>query len=463
VCLVSSEQGVLMQVFRSSFQRWLSPVLVVCALALVFVPGAGASHSFTDVPDGHPFHTEIGIFRDTNITAGKTCVPPGTPPTFCPNDPVERQAMAAFFDRALGLVVRPNEATLKGVPGSRVAILDDDLSFVGTQDGALELSYNNVQVLRLEPGQAGTPNLVGGASSNSVTPGVFGAAIAGGGMHLVADDGGFVGGGSDNHAGGINPATNDQPFATVSGGISNTAGGRAATVGGGDSNIASTGATVAGGEDNVANGDGAVIGGGSNNTASHQFSTIPGGVENVASGFRSFAAGTQAKADDQGAFLWADSQLADVFSPGLNTFSVRAGGGVWLGTTSAPAIPMGVFLNTSTGGHLTSGGAWTNASDRTQKEGFSAVDGQRLLRALAGIPIRSWSYKAEPGVRHLGPVAQDFYRAFRLGGDDRHISTIDAEGVALAAIQALHAENRTLERRLAALERRVARLLRARG
>ena len=71
-------------------------------------------------------------------------------------------------------------------------------------------------------------------------------------------------------------------------------------------------------------------------------------------------------------------------------------------------------------------------------------------------------------MRHLGPVAQDFYRAFRLGGDDRHISTIDAEGVALAAIQALHQENRALARenrnlaaRLAVLERQMAKLLRA--
>jgi hypothetical protein len=43
-----------------------------------------------------------------------------------------------------------------------------------------------------------------------------------------------------------------------------------------------------------------------------------------------------------------------------------------------------------------------------------------------------------PHVRHLGPTAQDFYEVFGLGDDDKYISTVDADGVALAAIQALY-------------------------
>ena len=38
----------------------------------------------------------------------------------------------------------------------------------------------------------------------------------------------------------------------------------------------------------------------------------------------------------------------------------------------------------------------------------------------------------------MGPMAQEFYQAFALGDDDKHISTVDSEGVALAAIQALY-------------------------
>ena len=39
---------------------------------------------------------------------------------------------------------------------------------------------------------------------------------------------------------------------------------------------------------------------------------------------------------------------------------------------------------------------------------------------------------------HMGPMAQDFHAAFGLGTDDKHIATVDADGVALAAIQGLN-------------------------
>ena len=38
----------------------------------------------------------------------------------------------------------------------------------------------------------------------------------------------------------------------------------------------------------------------------------------------------------------------------------------------------------------------------------------------------------------MGPMAQDFRRAFGLGVDDRSINSIDSSGVALAAIQGLN-------------------------
>src|SRR5215210_6988030 len=116
----------------------------LAGLALVLVPAAQASHQFTDVSNDHPFHAEIGIFKDTHITSGCTAT------TFCPDDFVKRQAMAAFVDRALGLVVRPGESLLQGVPGSRIAMLDDGSSFVGTDAGALALSHLGYRGLRLE-------------------------------------------------------------------------------------------------------------------------------------------------------------------------------------------------------------------------------------------------------------------------------------------------------------------------
>jgi hypothetical protein len=154
-----------------------------------------------------------------------------------------------------------------------------------------------------------------------------------------------------------------------------------------------------------------------------------------------------------GAFVWADSTDADFASTDAGQFLVRATGGVWFGTTSSPSFPANSFIATSTGAYLSTGGAWTNSSDRNLKENLVPVDGRDVLARLAGVPITTWNYKAQdPDVRHMGPMAQDFSAAFGLGEDDRHIASLDASGVALASIQALHAENQAQAARLDALE-----------
>ncbi len=82
---------------------------------------------------------------------------------------------------------------------------------------------------------------------------------------------------------------------------------------------------------------------------------------------------------------------------------------------------------------------------------IAPLDDSAVLAKLAALPISRWSYKTEHGVRHVGPMAQDFYAAFKVGEDDRHITSIDEDGVALAAIKALHAENAALRRAIAAM------------
>ncbi|PWU17253.1 MAG: hypothetical protein C5B50_11715, partial [Verrucomicrobia bacterium] len=77
-------------------------------------------------------------------------------------------------------------------------------------------------------------------------------------------------------------------------------------------------------------------------------------------------------------------------------------------------------------------------SDRNAKERFSPIDAQDILKRVASLPISNWYYKQDPATRHIGPVAQDFYAAFNVGPDDKHIATVDEEGVALAAIQGLN-------------------------
>ncbi|MCX7016266.1 MAG: hypothetical protein NTW86_27535 [Candidatus Sumerlaeota bacterium] len=84
-------------------------------------------------------------------------------------------------------------------------------------------------------------------------------------------------------------------------------------------------------------------------------------------------------------------------------------------------------------------------------------DARETLEALARVPITAWNYTGEaPGVRHMGPMAQDLYASFGLGADDKSICTVDADGIAFAAIQGLHEETRALRRENADLKAALA-------
>lgn len=369
---------------------------------------------------------------------------------------------------------------------------------------------------------ATSPNLIGGYGDNSVTPGVVGATIAGGGtqnnVNRVTDDYGVVSGGHNNQAGDGAGLTSDNSFATVGGGLANNAlnaystvdggwlnkaSGPFATIGGGSQNEASNiYSTISGGLDNSASGVGASVGGGwlnnaaniytaiaggysnkadevyaaigggsyntaigswsavsggYNNYACGAYSTIPGGRDNLAGGDFSFAAGQRAKANSRGCFVWADASNTDLDCNDPNRFMVRASGGVYFFSSvdlnSGAALPPG-------------SGSWATWSDRQAKANFAPVDRQAILTHLSNLPIQSWNYKTQdPSIRHMGPTAQDFQAAFGLGEDERHISTVDADGVALAAIQELHrlaqeqaAQLAAQQEQIAALETRLAAL-----
>jgi hypothetical protein len=169
------------------------------------------------------------------------------------------------------------------------------------------------------------------------------------------------------------------------------------------------------------------------------------------------SSGNSGDADgDEGTFAWGDSSGSQLVSTGPNRFIVRASGGVWFGTNSFPLISAGQFIATSTGAHLTTGGTWTNASSRALKTAFETIDAGDVLSRLLALPLTRWQYRNSPaeGV-HLGPIAEDFHAAFGLGADGQAISTVDANGIALAAIQGLNAK---LESERDALSARVGRL-----
>jgi len=109
-------------------------------------------------------------------------------------------------------------------------------------------------------------------------------------------------------------------------------------------------------------------------------------------------------------------------------------GNVGIGT-SWPLYP----LTMGSGAYCSLAGQWTSSSDRNVKEDFTAIAPGDVLAKVAALPITQWKYKVEPtGIKHIGPVAQDFHAAFGLGDNDRAIGSVDETGVALAAIQGLN-------------------------
>ncbi len=93
-------------------------------------------------------------------------------------------------------------------------------------------------------------------------------------------------------------------------------------------------------------------------------------------------------------------------------------------------------------------------SDRNLKKNIAPADTDAILKKVGELPISTWTYLEEPPtVRHLGPMAQDFHASFGLGDDDRTYHSIDAHGVALAAIQALEHVVKQQEQRIEKLER----------
>ncbi len=191
-------------------------------------------------------------------------------------------AAAAFVGDGSGLTGLPSSGwSLTGNSGT-----DNTVNFIGTTDNMpLDFKVFNERVMRFESDSAGIPNIIGGYSGNIVIDGIYGATISGGGHQEEGLE--------------INTVTGNH--GTIAGGFNNTAG-----------NTSS-------------------VGGGNANTASGNNAAIPGGFFNLAAGNYSFAAGYRAKANHDGAFLWADvdnNNFTGFNSETANEFAARATGGV---------------------------------------------------------------------------------------------------------------------------------------
>jgi hypothetical protein len=163
------------------------------------------------------------------------------------------------------------------------------------------------------------------------------------------------------------------------------------------------------------------------------------GYHTAASGSGSTALGNYASTNGHtGTFAYGDASTTTIFSaPSDNSFDVRAQH-FWLGSTSSPVATAGRLIETSTGAYLSTGGTWTNTSDANKKHAFKTVDGDDILARIVSMPVSTWTYNTESdSVRHMGPTAQDFRKAFGLGDTEKAIATVDADGVSLAAVKAL--------------------------
>jgi hypothetical protein len=329
--------------------------------------------------------------------------------------------------------------------------------FVGGGTGATVTGNYSGIAAGFGDGVTGNRSFAGAGGFNLVS--AQAAFVGAGNGNAAKAEGSFVGAGGTSVSNGGNLALGQDSF--VGAGDANGASGTANFIGGGAYALIASTATysvLAGGQSNVVAPNGGVnlqyasVGGGIGNTASGLSSTTPGGEDNTATGTVSFAAGYDAKAVHNGSFVWSDYVNGSGFvdDKAANQFVVRASGGT-------------VFYSNekaTSGVELTEGsGAWANLSDRNAKTDIVPLDDASILAKVAALPISSWQYKSERGVRHIGPMAQDFYAAFGVGTDDRHITSIDEDGVALAAIKALHAkntglhaENATLRQHLAAYE-----------
>jgi len=231
--------------------------------------------------------------------------------------------------------------------------------------------------------------------------------------------------------------------ATTASGVASTAGGYLARATGNYS-TAFGNTTTAGGSGSLAAGTASVAGG---------IDAIALGVRVNANGTGSVVLGSDATATTTGVFMYGDrSTTNDLTTFGSNEFLVRAAGGTVF--YSNAAMTTGVVLLSGTSNWQPVG-----VSDENRKTDFRDLDGERVLGKLAALPVREWRYTTQDaGIRHVGPTAQDFRAAFGLGESDVRIGSVDADGIALAAVKALEVRTRTLTRENEELRARLARL-----
>lgn len=264
---------------------------------------------------------------------------------------------------------------------------------------------------------SGSFSVVSGGASNEATG--QRSVVSGGRNNEAADSFALVGGGVGNEAA--------ERYTTVTGGTGNVASEQSSTVVGGRVNVADgQHSTVVGGRGNYIEGRGATVAGGIDNDAAGEGAFVAGGERNTADGEYSFAAGRGADADgNDGAIVFGDSSEEPIRAE----------------ESDAAYFQMPVHAR-----------SFNNTSSRADKRNLDPVDTETVLEDVEELDIGTWEFARADDGTHMGPTAEEFHETFALGYEDGTISTLDADGVALAAIQGLSERLDEREERIEELE-----------
>ena len=407
------------------------------------------SSTFTNLPRQAIESTPYAVYANTAASLAGTLPVSALPNIVVTNNASGVTLTGAFVGDGTGLTVPSYVVTNNG---SNYVLAG---AFAGNGNQLTNLNASqltNAIPTNVLPGfQAPGFSWVGGGQSNNCIGTL--SAVASGQANTNSGNQTFLGGGSGNTiqtgayytflgSGGGNTIQTNANTTVLAGGYQNTI----------ESNA--VGSVLVGGQVNyiLTNAHHSFLGAGFGNTNSGPYAMIPGGQANIAAS-NSFAAGISAQAIHADSFVWSDGSAA---TPTIanNSVTMRASNGFRLFTGSGTA-----------GAQLAANAtAWTVLSDRNAKKNFKPVDGVAILKKLSALPVEQWNYKWErdDDVPNIGPMAQDFKAAFFPGRDDKGITTLEFDGVELAAIKALNekleAAQKTIQEKdasLSALEKRI--------
>lgn len=330
-------------------------------------------------------------------------------------------------------------------------------------------------------------SFIGGGQLNCISNSAWDSVIGGGSINNIQPNAnyGFIGGGTQNSimtnaiqgtiAGGqLNQIGVGASYSFIGGGYGNSTTGIYSSVPGGQYNVAGGANSFAAGNNARAIHDNSFVwndgqAGPVTTTTNNQF------LIHAAGGVGIGTTNTYTNLVINGSMGFTDNQTPEIFmyqtgnsysgrmilahSPAYPSYGLYYNDNVdqmvFQGDSLHPALSIGLYAgNVGVGvmsptnkfqvgvnGAYCNGLTWTSVSDQNRKENFEPVNPDDVLARVAAMPVRKWNYKEESTeIKHIGPTAQDFHAAFGLGPNNTSITSIDEDGVALAAIQALNAQ-----------------------